>query len=96
MSVPCEEWSGLVGFGLGGVVVDPLGYGFGAFWCESVGVVVGSWSLVDCNWELGFVISGGCNGGRGCRSGIVWVGLDFRLFIDSVMVGGVVWCCSVL
>lgn len=24
------------------VVVDPLGYGFGAFWCESVGVVVGS------------------------------------------------------
>ncbi len=37
----------MVGFGrvrTGGwcVVVDPLGYGFGAFWCESVGVVVGS------------------------------------------------------
>lgn len=37
-----------------GVVVSPLGYGFGAFWCESVGVVVGSWSLeiVIGNWVL--------------------------------------------
>lgn len=32
-------------------------------------------------------------GGRGCRSGLGWVGLDFRLFIDSVMGG---WRCMVL
>lgn len=50
----CEEWSGLIGFELGCVVVGPLGYGFGVFWL-SQWVVVGSWSLVDCNWELVFV-----------------------------------------
>lgn len=31
---------------------------------------------------------GGCNGGRGYTKWGRWVGLDFRLFIDSVM-GGV-------
>ena len=52
MSIVSVGWCGCGGWC---VVVGPLGYGFGAFWCESVGVVVGSWSLVDCNWELGFV-----------------------------------------
>lgn len=52
VSIVSVGWCGCGGWCL---VVSPLGYGFGAFWCESVGVVVGSWSLVDCNWELGFV-----------------------------------------
>lgn len=38
VGVYCECGFGVVV----GVGVGPLGYGFGAFWCESVGGIVGS------------------------------------------------------